>query len=175
MRKFIIFLYVILIRTGLTFFCNIIYWILHLKSLNKSIEEKRKLKSYAEYMYGIRKLMKRHVWTTDPLRGLIDWSPWPLTMIARDFHDDCDGAARVARWMCKYCQEIEFAHEYIIIEKWQYKTAHVIVFGKMKSSIKWFCFSNDMYHEANGLKAVKDVFEKDHKDGYDNPVYYKLR
>lgn len=175
MRKVIIFLYVVLLRTELTFIINILYWARHLKDIKKARAEKKEYKSYAEYMYGIISIMKRHKWTSDAWNGALDWSPWPLTMINKQFRDDCDGAARMARWLSRSCSKVESAHEYIVIEGWSMATSHVIVIGKMKDSIKWFIFSNSDRLEANSRKAIIDLYEKSYPIDYNNPVYYKLR
>ncbi len=175
MRKVIIFLYVVVLRTELTFVINIIYWLKNFKSLEKARAEQKEYKSYAEYMYGIISIMKRHKWVSDAWYGALDWSPWPLTMINKNMHDDCDGAARMARWLCRKCNQVEHAREYIVIEEWDITRAHVIVIGKMKQSLKWFIFSNSEHMEAKGRKAIIDLYEKSYFIDYKNPVYYRLR
>ena len=160
----------VLFRCWMTFFGNIIYWFCHLSKLKTARREKEILESYAEFLFGVIKTLQKHEYVSDPRGGILDWSPWPITMIARGFRDDCDGAARLSCWMCKFCKEVAFANEYIIISGWHINTAHVITIGKLDCiTDRWFCFSNNQYFEANSFDEVLNSFH------YKNLIYYKLR
>jgi len=47
---------------------------------------------------SLKELMSKFKWKKDNLK---DWSPWVITIIARDLLDDCDGAAVLAKWWYK--------------------------------------------------------------------------
>jgi len=42
--------------------------------------------------------MSKFKWKKD---NMVDWTPWVITIIARNMQDDCDGAAILAKWWYK--------------------------------------------------------------------------
>lgn len=177
-RQLVIALYVVIIRSPMTFFSNIVYWVAHIKDLSKAVRQKKRLRSYAQYFYGVISTMKEYKWKSDPLGGAIDWSPWPLTIINKNEQDDCDGAARLGRWMCKFSKDVEFANEYILVDGWDVRSAHVVCIGRLKDSMKWFCFNVSQLLEATSFESILDQFVTDELTShgkYKNLVYYKLK
>ena len=53
----------------------------------------------------VQKFLKNFRYKKEPF----DWTPWPSTMVLRDYADDCDGAAAWGKWL-KANLEIITAH-----------------------------------------------------------------
>ena len=178
MRKLVIFFYIIFIRWWISLLSNIFYWITHLRELDNALKEKSRLKDYASFFYGVKKALQAYKWKSDPMKGLLDWSPWPITVISKRMQDDCDGAARLARWLCRYSKQVESAHEYIIVDGWNIKSAHVICIGKYADKPNWFCFNVNQLFDAVSFEAVFNEFRTKILTGYGrykDLAYCKLR
>jgi len=79
---------------------NIKYWIINHKDLKKALEAKKELDSkLAVYKlsHAVR-IMKKFKWRQD---NYGDWVPWIITILNEEYTDDCDGAAKLAKYMLK--------------------------------------------------------------------------
>lgn len=76
-----------------SFIINVLYWIPRLNRLPKYSGMLKEMQAMS-----LPKVMSEFIWTKDKLK---DWRPWPITIIARDLKDDCDGAAIMAQWWQK--------------------------------------------------------------------------
>ncbi len=69
---------------------NSLFWVGHLPELANARKTKEEL---ARLPLG--DVMANFRWKEDNFK---DWTPWVITIIARRFQDDCDGAAALAKW-----------------------------------------------------------------------------
>jgi len=102
-----------------SFIVNCFYWIFRLNHIKKYLHIKN------DYSYlTLIELMNKFKWKEDNLK---DWTPWVITIIARELVDDCDGAAVLAKWWYKehasegrivvlYSADGNFAHSVCIKE-----------------------------------------------------------
>lgn len=81
-----------------SFMANIIFWIFNFYKIRKAIKLKNEYKKSIRTITNVRAALKKFTWTKDKL---FDWRPWSITMFARDFKDDCDGAASFGKFLLK--------------------------------------------------------------------------
>lgn len=91
--KLIIYYYVI--RRIISFTVNLIYWIFCFNDLEKAKEEKSLFVDPIENIKGIRILLKKFKWVSEK----IDYRPWIITLVNKNFNDDCDGAAILGKYV----------------------------------------------------------------------------
>ena len=77
---------------------NLIYWLIHIYKLKKALSSRKEIISRTKTIADARLEMSKFIWTKDKP---FDWFPWPITIIARELHDDCDGAALYGKWLFK--------------------------------------------------------------------------
>jgi len=76
-----------------SFIVNLCYWLCRPSGI-KEAREKKKI-----YLaLPLEDVMKKFKWTEDKFK---DWLPWIITIINKEFSDDCDGAAVLAKWWWK--------------------------------------------------------------------------
>ncbi|MFA7506733.1 MAG: hypothetical protein WCZ11_00695 [Bacilli bacterium] len=115
MRKYLTLFWRKLFNPIWSFIINLIYWSIRLYKLKRTIQKKKLL-----LKLNIADLMKRFKWKEDNLK---DWTPWIITIIDKEFEDDCDGAANLAKWWCKnnnlpakllYMYSLDYSHGHVI-------------------------------------------------------------
>lgn len=78
---------------------NIIYLIMHMKSIISAITKMKVFKStLIKSLTEVELVQSKFEWVKDKP---IDWRPWSIVMFMKDFKDDCDGAAVLGRWLLK--------------------------------------------------------------------------
>lgn len=82
-----------------SFIYNVIYWCIHWNKWESTIREIEKKGEKLKTLDDVRAFMGGFTWRND---GLIDWQPWIETIFARNFTDDCDGAAVLGKWALGY-------------------------------------------------------------------------
>lgn len=80
-----------------SFVVNILYWIWNIRELRSALKEKDKLKNIKSFT-EFNEIISAFTWTKDVP---VDWVPWVVTYIHRQYHDDCDGAAIFSQWLLK--------------------------------------------------------------------------
>jgi len=78
-----------------------------------------------------------------------DWSPWPITIVARGLKDDCDGAAVLAKWHLK---KNGFSSRIIHLFSEDMKVGHDICMVEGES----FFVSNESIIEINNPQNWKE-------------------
>ena len=96
--KFVILLKSKTIYLVYSFIVNIIYWIFNFNKLNKTLNDKKILKISIKNINDLKYIMSKFQWTRDKYW---DWIPWIITIINKDYREDCDGAATLAKWLYK--------------------------------------------------------------------------
>jgi len=176
MKKTLNLIYLYSIRPITNFIMNIIWWLFHLSKLKISIESLKEYIKQSDCLYSIERIMRNFKWASDPLRGGLDWTPWPVTIIGKSLKDDCDGAASFSCFLCKKAADVEFADVYLIYDGF-FHGGHAITIGKKKDSVNWFCFNNGSYFENRSFEAIMNMF-KEHKltayGKYENLWWNKL-
>lgn len=74
---------------------NSLYWAWHIRSLKKTIHEKRIIAHNLRTVRDVVDLLHGFKWRADKFG---DWSPWIVTIINNKISDDCDGSSVLARW-----------------------------------------------------------------------------
>lgn len=128
---------------------NCIYWIFNFGKLKSALELRSKLRSYTKNVDDIKATMKRFKWTADKY---IDWRPWVITILAREYKDDCDGAAALAHWLFKV---IGMKAQKVVLTSKKGFGGHMVCITRGRTIM----ISNDMYVKLNPLNWEKDVDE----------------
>ena len=84
-----------IIMVGVSLVYNTLYWIWHLPWLWITHDKMKLIKATLKTKADVRLLMRQFIWTED---RFIDWQPWIITLFHKQFKDDCDGAAVLAKW-----------------------------------------------------------------------------
>jgi len=81
-----------------SFFINFFYWLFHFPVIFHVWAEKKELKKSIKTVRDISNLLKYFKWKADKF---MDWKPWIITLIAREYNGDCDDAAVLAKFLFK--------------------------------------------------------------------------
>lgn len=100
-----------------SFFINCLYWMRNFKHIVKTYKKMKKIKF--KTIQDVEKLMSDFYWKAD---SIFDWSPWVITLIHKNLHDDCDGAANLGKWA---------------LQKIGIKSKIYHLWGKHKNTGKW--------------------------------------
>lgn len=74
---------------------NIIYWCFNWNKWETTVNVVEETGKKIKTVEDVTRFMGSFRWRND---GLLDWQPWVETAFARDFVDDCDGAAVLGKW-----------------------------------------------------------------------------
>jgi hypothetical protein len=94
--------YVKTLRVIISFVMNSIYFFLYLTNgkRNKEVNaEILRLKSTVFTVSDVERELKAFKWVSDPMMGVVDWSPNIYSFIFKNKQDDCDGAAAFTKWL----------------------------------------------------------------------------
>jgi hypothetical protein len=145
-------------RPVLSLIINSIYWIYNWKYWKIVKSKKRRILLTIHSERSIETIIERFKWKKDNFR---DWVPWVSTIINNDFVDDCDGSAKLAKWLFK---KIEIRSN--IITLYSGKNAHEVCVTKDKLVF----VSNGQLIRLSGKKPWKEeilfIFDKK----YDNVI-----
>ena len=125
-----------------SFLINCLYWLFHFYKLPSALKERNIISMKAQVFAEIPGLLKKVTYTPDSWK---DWTPWIITLIARDFKDDCDGSAVFGKFLFK-CAGYKSK-----IKSLRGKTGHAICVtndGK-------YMISNNQLIELNGVSPLK--------------------
>lgn len=78
-----------------SFLFNVVYWIFNINDLKKTIKKKRKIQP--NNINELVNFINKFKWTKEKF----DWQPWIITILHRRYQDDCDGAAKLGKWLLK--------------------------------------------------------------------------
>jgi len=107
-----------------SFIMNLFYWMFHFWELPKTFKKKKELKKEVNSLSDIKIIMKKFAWTKD---RVMDWRPLVITIINRNYEDDCDGAAVFGKWLLK---QVKVKSDYYRLTG--KSTAHLIVVSRSK-------------------------------------------
>ncbi len=108
-----------------SFFANILYWIIHIFNLNKTLKEKKRIKKEIRTVDDVIKIVNSFKWRKET----IDWFPWIITIINARMKDDCDGAAILGKWLL---ENIGIESEVLHLFKSNWIEGHAICVSKDK-------------------------------------------
>lgn len=115
-----------------SFLINCLYWLFHFYKLPSALKERNIISMKAQVFAEIPGLLKKVTYTKDSWK---DWTPWIITLIARDFKDDCDGSARLGKFLFK-CAGYKSK-----IKSLRGKTGHAIC---VTNDHKWMVSNNEL-------------------------------
>jgi hypothetical protein len=81
-----------------SFTINLSFWIVNILSLKQTFRDRLKLKESITNIADIKNAMLTFEWKQDKWK---DWQPWIITLIKRNYQDDCDGAAVLGKFLFK--------------------------------------------------------------------------
>ena len=79
-----------------SFIVNCVYWIFRLHKIKSAFDKKKSIKKRINGVGTVKSELDRVIYTVDKWK---DWVPWVITLIDSDLKDDCDGAAKYAKWL----------------------------------------------------------------------------
>jgi len=151
------FIWMCLLKPIWSFVINLIYWIFHIFSLSKTLATKKELKNTTRTLANVKDVMKKFSWTKDNFK---DWNAWVITIINKDYKDDCDGAAILAIWLLN---TINIESEMVLLYG---SSCHAICVSKDRTKM----FSNKLYKTLTPEKWKEQVLEF-HGGAYNKIVY----
>lgn len=77
---------------------NVCYWVVHPQYLRGAFSMKKGIEKQINNLSDIEVFLTKFKYEADSYK---DWTPWIITMINKDFIDDCDGAAKLGQWLFK--------------------------------------------------------------------------
>ena len=148
------------------------YWLRYKLSKNKEKidNEIKRLKNTCNNKLKIDKELRSFKWVSDPIEGLIDWTPSIYSFLLNEKKDDCDGAGFYTKWLFKNCSKEGKVKVISLISKNPLISAsHVIAILKYQD--KFYLYSNgfslpknfdsekeaiNYYRKKVGIKYFKD-------------------
>jgi hypothetical protein len=79
-----------------SFIINCVYWIGHFNDFKYAKNQKTIIKKYTKNLDNVKENLLNFKYQTDSFK---DWRPWIITLLNKNHHDDCDGAAIYAKWL----------------------------------------------------------------------------
>lgn len=132
-----------------SFLINLFYWIPRIRKL-KTILQKKKMHENMAKIHGlsyVKETIKEFSWTKDNFK---DWTPWVITIINENLEDDCDGAAKLGKWLLKHA-DIESKILHLRGEK----SGHAVCLSKDKTIL----ISNSYIKKRQAKFLDQDIFD----------------
>jgi hypothetical protein len=117
----------------------------------------------------VEEALKAFNWTSDPLGGLIDWSPSIIAVVLKDFKDDCDGAAALTQYLFSVINIPVTIYALISRKPWV-TASHVIAIAYPEDK-KCRLYSNGKLvgtyaDESSAIAAYRSKSAVEYYDGY---------
>ena len=77
-----------------SFMINCSYWVINISDLKETVNKKKQISDKINSIGDIKIFIFDFKWTEDKYK---DWKPWIITLIHKNYSDDCDGAATVGK------------------------------------------------------------------------------
>lgn len=130
---------------------NIGYWAINLGDLPSAVRKKKELKKSIKLIKHIEPIIQKFTWKEDNFK---DWVPWIITIINKQYTDDCDGAAKLAHWLLNTLHQRSKIYSLFGPGR-----SHAVCITKDKK----YLFSNNqmirVYWIQNWKKELLDLFE----------------
>lgn len=122
------------------------------------------LKMKTKTTLDVVKELKSFKWVSDPIGGLLDWSPDIECFLYNKKEDDCDGAAYYTKWLFDIIGKE--SHIYSLISEKPFLTKSHVICVVLELDNKWMIFSNGYQYKerfATIEEAMKFYIQTNNK------------
>lgn len=150
--KFITIIYVYTIRKIFSLFLNIWYLIpMLIPSIRNTIKEQKKLINNIKVKEDIDRFIEKFTYESDPIYGLLDWTPSINAFLIRGYTGDCDDAGVFVKYLFNHIGYK--ARNYIIVSKRPFLAcSHVITIVEYNN--KYLLYSNGTFLGSHKTKQI---------------------
>ena len=133
-----------------SFIINFLYWIIRPHRVCTTIKRRNLIAKSIHSLSDIKTLMSKCRYKKDKTK---DWLPWIITLVDRDFEDDCDGAAILGRWAFK-----QIGVKSDLVSLYGKNSGHMICVSKDR---KYIISNNYIFNliTNNWKKETLDIFK----------------